>query len=370
MTKNEKIMAVIMFKSLENSSPTNIRNVFRSTTQDYTKAMTPFIKNRIMELTEKPIWASGDWAKAYIDVIDKESPLFTPDEFIKIISAFNYSWEYIGRLSRVTGKMSPEFYMDHSELLSKHYKKLARIHPEIKSDSNKLLYELEHMDGVSISDAKNYSLGKEMQTMDIEGFKNHIEKFSVCKMMQKSNIEFLKKHHDYVEVLLEHGGSTHDQFMEKCIDKLDEKTFKEIITADEMYKYICDEIIEPDSIYVNSHFRGYRFDLSTWGGKKAYQTLCEKHLEDYIPFSEEEKKNFYNNITTMFDIYSKWTGYTYELSKRLDDAMTDYPKLRVEDGYNGSFNAARTKAVEAFSKMLREKDYSAEFIKANESLMK
>lgn len=370
MAKNEKIMAGVAFRCLENTSATNIRNAFKCTALDDVVALTPFIKDRIMELTERNGGHGGyyesSFVQAYIDVMDKKTPLFTPDEFIKIITAFNYDWTYVGRLARVTMKMSPDFYMDHSELLSPYYKGLSRIHPEIKSDSNQLLYELEHMENFDITKVKNYSLGKEMQSLTIDAFKDNIEKFSICKMMQKSNIEFLKKHHDYVEVLLKNGGSRYDnnQFIKKCIEKLDINDFKQIITADEMFEYIRDSVIKADSIYENFSFRGYRFDVNTYSGKSRLQAIREKNLQDYIPFSESEKKNFYNNINAMFDAY-EYLGHKinyYEIPAFIDKAMEGYPKLLVEAGYVGSMSSAMRKAEEAFAKTLLEKDYSAEII--------
>lgn len=378
MTKNEKIMAGVMFRSLENTSATNIRNTFKFTALDDVVAITPFIKDHIMELTEKNGGHGGyyesSFVQAYIDVMDKKAPLFTPDEFIKIISTFNYDWTYIGRLARVTTKMSPDFYMDHSELLSPYYKGLSRIHPEIKSDSNQLLYELDHMENFDITKVKNYSLGKEMQSLTIDAFKDNIKKFSICKMMQKSNIEFLKKHHDYVEVLLKDGGSNCDdyQFIKKCIEKLDADTFKQIITADEMFEYIRDAVVEADSIYENSSFRGYRFDVNTYSGKSRLQAIREKNLQDYIPFSENEKKNFYNNINAMFDAY-EYLGHKinyYEIPGFLDKAMEGYPKLLVEAGYVGSVTSVMRKAEEAFAKAILEKDYSAEIIAASRKAVK
>ena len=373
MTKNEKIMAGVMFRSLENTSATNIRNTFKFTALDDVVAITPFIKDHIMELTEKNGGRGGyyesSFVQAYIDVMDKKSPLFTPDEFIKIISTFDYDWTYIGRLARVTTKMSPDFYMDHSELLSPYYKGLSRIHPEIKSDSNQLLYELDHMENFDITKVKNYSLGKEMQSLTIDAFKDNIKKFSICKMMQKSNIEFLKKHHDYVEVLLKDGGSNcrDYQFIKKCIEKLDVDTFKQIITADEMFEYIRDAVVEADSIYENSSFSGYRFDVNTYSGKSRLQAIREKNLQDYIPFSESEKKNFYNNINAMFDAY-EYLGHKinyYEIPEFLDKSMEGYPKLLVEAGYDGSMTSVMRQAEEAFAKVLLAKDYSAEFLKAS-----
>ena len=378
MTENEKIMAGVMFRSLENTSATNIRNTFKFTALDDVVAITPFIKDHIMELTEKNGGHRGyyesSFVQAYIDVMDKKAPLFTPDEFIKIISTFNYDWTYIGRLARVTTKMSPEFYMDHSELLSPYYKGLSRIHPEIKSDSNQLLYELDHMENFDITKVKNYSLGKEMQSLTIDAFKDNIKKFSICKMMQKSNIEFLKKHHDYVEVLLKDGGSNCDsyQFIKKCIEKLDINDFKQIITADEMFEYICDVVVETDSIYENSSFGGYRFDVNTYSGKSRLQAIREKNLQDYIPFSESEKKNFYNNINAMFDAY-EYLGHKinhYEIPGFLDKSMEDYPKLLVEAGYDDSMISVMRKAEEAFAKAILEKDYSAEIIAASRKFVK
>ena len=378
MTKNEKIMAGVMFRSLENTSATNIRNTFKYTALDDVVAITPFIKDHIMELTEKNGGHGGyyesSFVQAYIDVMDKKAPLFTPDEFIKIISTFNYDWTYIGKLARVTTKMSPDFYMDHSELLSPYYKGLSRIHPEIKSDSNQLLYELDHMENFDITKVKNYSLGKEMQSLSIDAFKDNIEKFSICKMMQKSNIEFLKKHHDYVEVLLKDGGSKCDsyQFIKKCIEKLDVDTFKQIITADEMFEYIRDSVVEADSIYENSSFRGYRFDVNTYSGKSRLQAIREKNLQDYIPFSESEKKNFYNNINAMFDAYD-YLGHKinyYEIPGFLDKEMEGYPKFLVEAGYVGSNISVMRKAEEDFAKAILEKDYSAEIIAASRKFVK
>lgn len=378
MTKNEKIMAGVMFRSLENTSATNIRNTFKFTALDDVVTITPFIKDHIMELTEKNGGHGGyydsSFVQAYIDVMDKKAPLFTPDEFIKIISTFNYDWTYIGRLARVTTKMPPDFYMDHSELLSPYYKGLSRIHPEIKSDSNQLLYELGHMENFDITKVKNYSLGKEMQSCTIDAFKDNIKKFSICKMMQKSNIEFLKKHHDYVEVLLTDGGSNCDnyQFIKKCIEKLDVGTFKQIITADEMFEYIRDSVVEADSIYENSGFRGYRFDVNTYSGKSRLQAIREKNLQDYIPFSENEKKNFYNNINAMFDAY-EYLGHKinyYEIPGCLDKEMEGYPKLLVEAGYVGSVTSVMRKAEEAFAKAILEKDYSAEIIAASRKFVK
>ena len=162
MINNEKIMADIMFRCLESTSATNIRYTFKNIISADVMAMTPFIKDHIMELTEQGRYGKYSYVQAYIDVMDKKAPLFTPDEFIKIISTFKYDWTYIGRLAKLTTEMSPEFYMDNSELLSPYYKDLSRIHPEIKSDSNQLLYELDHMENFDITKAKNYSLGKEM----------------------------------------------------------------------------------------------------------------------------------------------------------------------------------------------------------------
>ena len=205
-----------------------------------------------------------------------------------------------------------------------------------------------------------------MQSLTIDAFKDNIEKFSICKMMQKSNIEFLKKHHDYVEVLLKNGGSRYDnnQFIKKCIEKLDINDFKQIITADEMFEYIRDSVIKADSIYENFSFRGYQFDVNTYSGKSRLQAIREKNLQDYIPFSESEKKNFYNNINAMFDAY-EYLGHKinyYEIPAFIDKAMEGYPKLLVEAGYVGSMSSAMRKAEEAFAKTLLEKDYSAEII--------
>ena len=55
MTKNEKIMAGVMFRSLENTSATNIRNTFKFTALDDVVAITPFIKDHIMELADKNV---------------------------------------------------------------------------------------------------------------------------------------------------------------------------------------------------------------------------------------------------------------------------------------------------------------------------
>ena len=388
MTSNEKIMADIMFRCLESTSATNIRYTFKNIISADVVTMTPFIKDHIMELTEHGRYAMYSYVQAYIDVMDKKAPLFTPDEFIKIINTFKYDWTYIGRLAKLTTEMSPEFYMDNSELLSPYYKGLSRIHPEIKSDSNQLLYELDHMENFDITKAKNYSLGKEMQSLGIDVFKNHIDKFSICKMMQKSNIEFLKKHHDYVKVLLEYGGGRgNNQFIEKCIKTLDADTFKQIITADEMFKYICESVIDASPIYLDkdgnedgsyvfppsgSRLIGYRLDINDYGGKSRLQTLRGKGLQDYIPFSESEKKNFYNNINALFDAYDylhhNANRYYYDIARYMDKAMEGYPKFLDEAVCKGSRSIAMRNAEAAFAEALLAKDYSAEFFKASRSL--
>ena len=386
MTNNEKIMADIMFRCLESTSATNIRYTFKNIISADVVTMTPFIKDHIMELTEERRYDMYSYVQAYIDVMDKKAPLFTPDEFIKIINIFKYDWTYIGRLAKLTTEMSPEFYMDNSELLSPYYKGLSRIHPEIKSDSNQLLYELDHMENFDITKAKNYSLGKEMQSLDIEAFENHIDKFSICKMMQKSNIEFLKKHHDYVKVLLEYGGGRgNDQFIEKCIKTLDADTFKQIITADEMFKYICESVIDSSPIYLDkdgnedrsyvfppsgSKLIGYRLDIDDYGGKSRLQALRGKGLQDYIPFSESEKKNFYNNINALFDAYDYFkhkaaNRYYYDIPWYMDKAMEGYPKFLDEAVCRGSRSVAMRNAEAAFAEALLAKDYSAEFFKAS-----
>lgn len=385
MINNEKIMANIMFRCLESTSATNIRYTFKNIISADVMTMTPFIKDHIMELAEQGRYSKYSYVQAYIDVMDKKAPLFTPDEFIKIINTFKYDWTYIGRLAKLTTEMSPEFYMDHSELLSPYYKDLSRIHPEIKSDSNQLLYELDHMENFDVTKAKNYSLGKEMQSLDIETFKNHIDKFSICKMMQKSNLEFLKKHHDYVKVLLDYGGSrVNNQFMKKCIKTLDVDTFKQIITADEMFKYICESVIDTSPIYLDkdgnesksyvfpangSTLTGYRLDINNYGGKLILQELRGKGLQDYIPFSENEKKNFYNNINALFDAYDylvhKANYNYYDWPELMDKAMEDYPKFIVEAGCNFHKRDNMRQAEEAFAKALLAKDYSAEFLKAS-----
>lgn len=385
MISNEKIMADIMFRCLESTSATNIRYTFKNIILSDVATMTPFIKDHIMELTEQRRYSMYSYVQAYIDVMDKKAPLFTPDEFIKIIDMFKYDWTYIGRLARLTTQMSPEFYMDNSELLSPYYKGLSRIHPEIKSDSNQLLYELDHMENFDITKAKNYSLGKEMQSLDIEAFKNHIDKFSICKMMQKSNIKFLKNHHDYVKVLLDYGGSrATNQFLKKCIKTLDVDTFKQIITADEMFEYICDSVIDTSPIYLDkdgnesksyvfpvngSTLKGYRLDINNYGGKLILQELRGKNLQDYIPFSENEKKNFYNNINALFDAYDYLvykTNYNYyDIAEFMDTAVEEYPKFIVEAGCNCHKRDNMIKAEEAFAKALLAKDYSAEFFKAS-----
>lgn len=385
MTSNEKIMADIMFRCLENTSATNIRYTFKNIISSDVATMTPFIKDHIMELTEHGRYVMYSYVQAYIDVMDKKAPLFTPDEFIKIISIFKYDWTYIGRLAKLTTQMSPEFYMDNSELLSPYYKGLSRIHPEIKSDSNQLLYELDHMENFDITKAKNYSLGKEMQSLDVETFKNHIDKFSICKMMQKSNLEFLKKHHDYVKVLLDYGGFREtNQFLKKCIKTLDTDTFKQIITADEMFEYICNEVIDASPIYLDkdgnedisyvfppsgSRLIGYRLDINDYSGKLRLQELRGKSLQDYIPFSENEKKNFYNNINALFDAYDylhhKANRYYYDVPKRMDKAMEGYPKFLNEDVCKDSKSSAMRNAEAAFAEALLAKDYSAEFFKAS-----
>ena len=388
MINNEKIMADIMFRCLENTSATNIRYTFKNIISSDVATMTPFIKDHIMELTEQRRYVMYSYVQAYIDVMDKKAPLFTPDEFIKIINTFKYDWTYIGRLAKLTTEMSPEFYMDHSELLSPYYKSLSRIHPEIKSDSNQLLYELNHMENFDITKAKNYSLGKEMQSLDIEAFENHIDKFSICKMMQKSNLEFLKKHHDYVKVLLEYGGSRGtNQFLKKCINTLDTDTLKQIITADEMFKYICDSVIDTDPIYYDkdgnessayvfpssgSRLVGYRLDVNPYGGKLNLQELRGKNLQDYIPFSENEKKNFYNNINAMFDAYDylvhKSNYNCFDFAGHMDKAMEGYPKLIAEAECKDGKSIVMRNAEAAFAEALLEKDYSAEFFKASRSL--
>lgn len=385
MINNEKIMADIMFRCLESTSATNIRYTFKNIISADVMTMTPFIKDHIMELAEQGRYGKYAYVQAYIDVMDKKAPLFTPDEFIKIINTFKYDWTYIGRLAKLTTEMSPEFYMDHSELLSPYYKDLSRIHPEIKSDSNQLLYELDHMENFDITNAKNYSLGKEMQSLGIDVFKNHIDKFSICKMMQKSNLEFLKKHHDYVKVLLDYGGSrVNNQFMKKCIKTLDVDTFKQIITADEMFKYICESVIDTSPIYLDkdgnesksyvfpangSTLTGYRLDINNYGGKLILQELRGKGLQDYIPFSENEKKNFYNNINALFDAYDylvhKANYNYYDWPELMDKAMEDYPKFIVEAGCNFHKRDNMRQAEEAFAKALLAKDYSAEFLKAS-----
>ena len=383
MTSNEKIMADIMFRCLESTSATNIRYTFKNIISSDVATMTPFIKDHIMELTEHGRYVMYSYVQAYIDVMDKKAPLFTPDEFIKIINTFKYDWTYIGRLAKLTTQMSPEFYMDHSELLSPYYKGLSRIHPEIKSDSNQLLYELDHMENFDITKAKNYSLGKEMQSLDVETFKNHIDKFSICKMMQKSNLEFLKKHHDYVKVLLDYGGSREtNQFLKKCIKTLDTDTLKQIITADEMFEYICDSVIDVSPIYLDkggnesksyvfpvngSTLKGYRLDINNYGGKLRLQELRGKNLQDYIPFSENEKKNFYNNINALFDAYDYLVhNYNYfDIPEFMDKAVEDYPKFIVEPGYHCQKRDNMSQAEEAFAKALLAKDYSAEFLKAS-----
>ena len=385
MINNEKIMVDIMFKCLESTSATNIRYTFKNIISADVMTMTPFIKDHIMELAEQGRYGKYACVQAYIDVMDKKAPLFTPDEFIKIISTFKYDWTYIGRLAKLTTEMSPEFYMDNSELLSPYYKSLSRIHPEIKSDSNQLLYELDHMENFDITKAKNYSLGKEMQSLDVETFKNHIDKFSICKMMQKSNIKFLKNHHDYVKVLLDYGGSSgNNQFIKKCIKTLDVDTFKQIITADEMFKYICESVIDEFPIYLDkdgnesksyvfptngSTFIGYRLDIYDYGGKLMLQELRGKGLQDYIPFSENEKKNFYNNINALFDAYDylvRNANYRcYDIPEFMDKAVEDYPKFIVEAGRNCSKRESMRQAEEAFAKALLAKDYSTEFLKAS-----
>ena len=385
MTSSEKIMADIMFRCLESTSATNIRYTFKNIISSDVATMTPFIKDHIMELTEHGRYAMYSYVQAYIDVMDKKAPLFTPDEFIKIINTFKYDWTYIGRLAKLTTEMSPEFYMDNSELLSPYYKGLSRIHPEIKSDSNQLLYELDHMENFDITKAKNYSLGKEMQSLDVETFKNHIDKFSICKMMQKSNLEFLKKHHDYVKVLLDYGGFREtNQFLKKCIKTLDTDTLKQIITADEMFEYICDSVIDTSPIYLDkdgneskpyvfpvngSTLKGYRLDINNYGGKLRLQELREKNLQDYIPFSENEKKNFYNNINALFDAYGYLvhkTNYNYfDIPELMDKAVEDYPKFIVEAGCDCHKRDNMRQAEEAFAKALLAKDYSAEFLKAS-----
>ena len=389
MINNEKIMADIMFRCLESTSATNIRYTFKNIISADVMAMTPFIKDHIMELTEQGRYGKYSYVQAYIDVMDKKAPLFTPDEFIKIISTFKYDWTYIGRLAKLTTEMSPEFYMDNSELLSPYYKGLSRIHPEIKSDSNQLLYELDHMENFDITKAKNYSLGKEMQSLDVETFKNHIGKFSICKMMQKSNIKFLKNHHDYVKVLLDYGGFRgNNQFLKKCIKTLDIDTFKQIITADEMFEYICDAVIDASPIYLDkdgnesksyvfpangSTLTGYRLDTNNYGGKLILQELRGKGLQDYIPFSENEKKNFYNNINALFDAYGylvhKTNYHYYDIPEFMDKAMEDYPKFIVEAGCNFSKRDIMRQAEEAFAKALLAKDYSAEFLKASRKIL-
>ena len=385
MINNEKIMADIMFRCLESTSATNIRYTFKNIISSDVATMTPFIKDHIMELAEQGRYGKYACVQAYIDVMDKKAPLFTPDEFIKIISTFKYDWTYIGRLAKLTTQMSPEFYMDNSELLSPYYKGLSRIHPEIKSDSNQLLYELDHMENFDITKAKNYSLGKEMQSLDVETFKNHIDKFSICKMMQKSNLEFLKKHHDYVKVLLDYGGFREtNQFLKKCIKTLDTDTFKQIITADEMFEYICNEVIGASPIYLDKdgnedvlyvfppsggRLIGYRLDINDYNGKLRLQELRGKGLQDHIPFSENEKKNFYNNINALFDAYDylhhKANRYYYDIPKRMDKAMEGYPKFIVEAGYHCQKRDNMSQAEEAFAKALLAKDYSAEFLKAS-----
>ena len=385
MINNEKIMADIMFRCLESTSATNIRYTFKNIISSDVATMTPFIKDHIMELTEHGRYAMYSYVQAYIDVMDKKAPLFTPDEFIKIINTFKYDWTYIGRLAKLTTEMSPEFYMDNSELLSPYYKGLSRIHPEIKSDSNQLLYELDHMENFDITKAKNYSLGKEMQSLDVETFKNHIDKFSICKMMQKSNLEFLKKHHDYVKVLLDYGGFREtNQFLKKCIKTLDTDTLKQIITADEMFEYICDSVIDTSPIYLDkdgnesksyvfpvngSTLKGYRLDINNYGGKLRLQELRGKNLQDYIPFSENEKKNFYNNINALFDAYDYLvhkTNYNYfDIPEFMDKAVEDYPKFIVEAGCDCHKRDNMRQAEEAFAKALLAKDYSAEFLKAS-----
>lgn len=385
MISNEKIMADIMFRCLESTSATNIRYTFKNIISSDVATMTPFIKDHIMELAEQGRYVMYSYVQAYIDVMDKKAPLFTPDEFIKIINTFKYDWTYIGRLAKLTTEMSPEFYMDNSELLSPYYKGLSRIHPEIKSDSNQLLYELNHMENFDITKAKNYSLGKEMQSLGIDVFKNHIDKFSICKMMQKSNIKFLKEHHDYVEVLLECGGGIgNNQFIEKCIKTLDVDTFKQIITADEMFKYICESVIDASPIYLDkdgnengsyvfppsgSRLIGYRLDINDYGGKSRLQTLRGKGLQDYIPFSESEKKNFYNNINALFDAYDylHYNGkhYYYDIAGYMDKAMEGYPKFLDEAVCKGSRSIAMRNAKAAFAEALLAKDYSAEFFKVS-----
>ena len=385
MINNEKIMADIMFRCLESTSATNIRYTFKNIISSDVATMTPFIKDHIMELTEHGRYAMYSYVQAYIDVMDKKAPLFTPDEFIKIINTFKYDWTYIGRLAKLTTEMSPEFYMDNSELLSPYYKGLSRIHPEIKSDSNQLLYELDHMENFDITKAKNYSLGKEMQSLDVETFKNHIDKFSICKMMQKSNLEFLKKHHDYVKVLLDYGGFREtNQFLKKCIKTLDTDTLKQIITADEMFEYICNEVIDASPIYLDkdgnedisyvfppsgSRLIGYRLDINDYSGKLRLQELRGKGLQDDIPFSENEKKNFYNNINALFDVYdylhNKANRYYYDIPKRIDKAMEGYPKFLNEDVCKDSKSSTMRNAEAAFAKALLAKDYSAEFLKAS-----
>ena len=385
MINNEKIMADIMFRCLESTSATNIRYTFKNIISSDVATMTPFIKDHIMELTEHGRYVMYSYVQAYIDVMDKKAPLFTPDEFIKIINTFKYDWTYIGRLAKLTTEMSPEFYMDNSELLSPYYKGLSRIHPEIKSDSNQLLYELDHMENFDITKAKNYSLGKEMQSLDVETFKNHIDKFSICKMMQKSNLEFLKKHHDYVKVLLDYGGFREtNEFLKKCIKTLDTDTLKQIITADEMFEYICDSIIDTSPIYLDkdgnesksyvfpvngSRLIGYRLDINDYSGKLRLQELRGKGLQDYIPFSENEKKNFYNNINALFDAYDylkhKANRYYYDIPKRMDKAMEGYPKFLNEAVCEDSRSTVMRNAEEAFAKALLAKDYSAEFFKAS-----
>lgn len=382
---NEKIMADIMFKCLESTSATNIRYTFKNIISADVMTMTPFIKDHIMELAEQGRYGKYAYVQAYIDVMDKKAPLFTPDEFIKIINTFKYDWTYIGRLAKLTTEMSPEFYMDNSELLSPYYKGLSRIHPEIKSDSNQLLYELDHMENFDITKAKNYSLGKEMQSLDVETFKNHIDKFSICKMMQKSNLEFLKKHHDYVKVLLDYGGFREtNQFLKKCIKTLDTDTLKQIITADEMFEYICDSVIDTSPIYLDkdgnesksyvfpvngSILKGYRLDINNYGGKSRLQELRGKNLQDYIPFSENEKKNFYNNINALFDAYdylAHKTNYNYfDIPEFMDKATEDYPKFIIEAGCDCHKRDNMRQAGEAFAKALLAKDYSAEFLKAS-----
>ena len=110
-----------------------------------------------------------------------------------------------------------------------------------------------------------------------------------------------------------------------------------------------------------------------YGGKLILQELRGKGLQDYIPFSENEKKNFYNNINALFDAYDylvhRINYHYYDIPEFMNKAMEDYPKFIVEAGCNFSKRDIMRQAEEAFAKALLAKDYSAEFLKASRKIL-